>query len=92
MAIASLVVSGIAVFGLCAYGLGGYLGIVGAILGHVGRRQVRAQGGQGDGLALAGVIMGWVTTAIAVIATAVILFFVVWVARQTPGPTPFPTY
>jgi hypothetical protein len=45
------------------------IGLVGAILGHVARRQIRQTGEQGDGLALAGIIVGWVMTA----------FFVVWV-------------
>jgi hypothetical protein len=93
VAIASLVVSCAGVLGLCAYGLGGYLGVVGAILGHVARRQIRERGEGGDGLALAGVIIGWLTTAIAVIATVAIVFFVVWAARQESGsaPTPFQT-
>jgi hypothetical protein len=94
LAIASLVVSCAGVLGLCAYGLGGYLGIVGAILGHVGRRQIRERGESGEGLALAGVIIGWLTTAIAVIATAAIVFFVVWASGQESGssPTPFQTF
>jgi hypothetical protein len=94
VAIASLVVSCAGVLGLCAYGLGGYLGVVGAILGHVARRQIRERGEGGDGLALAGVIIGWLTTAIAVIATVAIVFFVVWAARQESGsaPTPFQTF
>ena len=94
VAIASLVVSCAAVLGLCAYGLGGYLGIVGAVLGHVGRRQIRERGDGGEGLALAGVIVGWLATAIAVIATVLIVFFVVWASRQDGGtaPTPFETF
>lgn len=68
LAIASLIVSVMAVSGLCFYGVGGLLGVVGAILGHVARRQIRQQGGAGDGMALAGVITGWVATAIAVLA------------------------
>lgn len=94
MAIASLVVSGAAVLGLCGYGLGGYLGIVGVILGHVGRRQLRERGESGEGLAQAAVIIGWVTTAIALIATALIIAFVVWASGQESGssPTPLQTF
>ena len=40
LAIASLVVSCVAIAGLCAYGLGALLGPVGAILGHVARRRI----------------------------------------------------
>ena len=94
LAIASLVVSCAGVLGLCAYGLGGFLGIVGAILGHVARRQIRERGEGGEGLALAGVIVGWLTTVIALLATAAIVFFAVWASGQESGssPTPFETF
>jgi hypothetical protein len=85
LAIASLVVSIIGAAGLCAYGLGGYLGIVGAILGHVAGRQIRERGGQGAGMAKAGVIIGWIVTGIAVLATIAIVIFVVWAANQPPS-------
>lgn len=48
--------------------------LVGAILGHVALGQIKRTGESGHGLALAGVIIGWVFTAIAAIA---ILFYVV---------------
>jgi hypothetical protein len=85
LAIAALVVSIIGGVGLCFYGLGGYLGIVGAILGHVAGKQIRERGGQGAGMAKAGVIVGWIATAIAVVATAVIIGFIVWAANQPPS-------
>jgi hypothetical protein len=55
LAIASLVCSlaGLAVF---------LPAPVGAILGHVARRQIRERGEQGDGMALAGIIIGWILT------------------------------
>ena len=55
LAIASLVCSlaGLAV-GLSAP--------VGAILGHIARKQIRERGEDGDGMALAGIIIGWVLT------------------------------
>ena len=37
---------------------------VGAILGHVARRQIKEKGEQGDGMALAGIIVGWVLTGV----------------------------
>jgi len=37
---------------------------VGAILGHIARRQIRERGEQGDGMALAGIIVGWILTGI----------------------------
>jgi hypothetical protein len=82
LAIGSLVVSVVGAFGLCGYGLGGYLGIVGAIMGHVARRQIRERGESGDGMALAGVIVGWIAFGIAVIATVLIVIFVVWASNQ----------
>src|SRR4051812_45977276 len=36
---------------------------IGAIVGHVSRRQIRQRGEQGDGMALAGIVVGWVLTA-----------------------------
>jgi hypothetical protein len=35
---------------------------VGAILGHIARRQIRERGESGDGMALAGIIVGWTLT------------------------------
>jgi hypothetical protein len=85
LSIAALVVSIVGAVGLCVYGLGGYLGIVGAILGHVATRQIRERGGQGAGMAKAGVIVGWIATGIAVLATVGIIFFVVWASGQPPS-------
>ena len=45
---------------------------VGIILGHMARRQIRQTGEQGDGLALAGMICGYVFTALYV------GFLVIW--------------
>jgi hypothetical protein len=77
LAVASMVVSIVGAVGLTCYGLGGYLGIVGAILGHVSRRQIRERGGSGDGMALAGIITGWIAAGLAVIATVIIIIFIV---------------
>lgn len=57
MAIASLILS------LHGLGLPG-LGLAGSILGHVGRRQILRTHEDGDGLAVAGIVIGWVSTAI----------------------------
>lgn len=85
MAIASMVVSIVGVLGLCGYGLGGWIGLIGAILGHVARRQIRERGESGDGMALAGIIIGWIATAIALIATVIIVGGIVWIANQDPS-------
>jgi hypothetical protein len=59
LAIASLVCSlaGILVF---------FSAPVGAILGHVARRQIQERGEDGDGMALAGIIVGWIVTGLGV--------------------------
>ncbi|WP_192808155.1 DUF4190 domain-containing protein [Hoyosella subflava] len=57
LAVGSLVVSLVSTFACC-----GAIGFVGALMGHVARGQIRATGEQGDGLALAGIIIGWITT------------------------------
>jgi MFS family permease len=75
LAIASLAVSIAGLVMLCGYGIGGIVGLVGAILGHVARRQVRERGENGSGLALAGIICGWIAVALGVVAIG----FLVWV-------------
>ncbi|BCB80097.1 hypothetical protein GCM10022251_07250 [Phytohabitans flavus] len=47
---------------------------VGAILGHIARRQIRERGEGGEGLALAGIIVGWILTGLLAL---VIAFYVV---------------
>lgn len=46
----------------------------GIVCGHIARAQLRASGEQGDGLALAGLILGYVFTA------GIVLFVIVWLA------------
>jgi hypothetical protein len=66
--------NGMAIAALVCAVLG--LGPVAAILGHVARKQIRETGEQGDGMALAGVIVGWITTGIyACVCAGYILFF-----------------
>ncbi|MEU4216234.1 DUF4190 domain-containing protein [Actinoplanes sp. NPDC026623] len=72
LAIASMVVSCVAVPGLCMWGVGGLLGLLGAILGHVARRRIRASGAGGDGLALAGIIVGWVMAGLSLIGVTLL--------------------
>lgn len=82
MAIASMIVSIVGALGICAWGVGAYIGVVGAILGHVARRQIRERGEGGDGMALAGIIIGWIATGIALLATVIIVVAVVLRAQQ----------
>src|SRR5262245_11214608 len=66
LAVASLVTS-ILAFVLCS----GLTGFIGAILGHMARRRIKETGQEGDGLALAGIIIGWIGTILAVLALGV---------------------
>jgi len=46
---------------------------IGAILGHVAKRQIAQSGEEGRGLATAGVIIGWAIVALYLIGTAVVV-------------------
>jgi hypothetical protein len=86
-AVAALVVSIVGALGICAYGIGGIVGVVGAILGHVARKQIRQSGEGGDGLALAGVIVGWIAAAIGLITVAVLGGVLLWASTLDPTTT-----
>ncbi|HWI44162.1 MAG TPA: DUF4190 domain-containing protein [Nocardioides sp.] len=68
LAIASLVVSIISITAFC-----GLTGIVGAILGHVARKQIRERNQGGAGMALAGIIIGWIGVALVVVFALVMI-------------------
>jgi hypothetical protein len=82
LAVAAMVVSIVGMAGVCAYGIGGLVGIAGAILGHVSRRQIRQRGEQGDGMATAGIVVGWIAAVLGVIFVAVIVLIIA-AASQT---------
>jgi hypothetical protein len=86
LALASMIVSIIAL-ALCS----GLPGIIGAIMGHVARRQVRERGEEGDGFALAGIIVGWIGFGIAIVATIFVVFIFV-IAASTADEYSDPTY
>jgi hypothetical protein len=44
---------------------------IGAIMGHVARRQIRQTGEDGEGLALAAIIIGWIITGLLVIGCVI---------------------
>jgi hypothetical protein len=68
LAIASMVTS-IAAFLVCA----GLPGIVGALMGHSARKQIRQTGEDGEGFATAGIIVGWIGFGLSLVF---ILFYV----------------
>ena len=75
-AIASLVVSCVSILGLCTWGIGSLLGVLGAIFGHVARRRIRASGAGGSGVALAGIIVGWTIAAIGLLLVVVLIVMI----------------
>jgi hypothetical protein len=86
MAIASLVLS------LCGLFTCGVTSLIGAILGHVSRRQIRERGEGGDGMALAGIVTGWIIFALAVIGVAAYVIFFIWLYNNSNRfPSTYPT-
>lgn len=71
LAIASLVVSIASVLFCC-----GVPGIAGAIMGHAARKQIKQQNQAGEGMALAGIIVGWAAFGIGVL---LVIFYVVFI-------------
>ena len=66
------------VLGILGWSMLPVLGSIGAIIfGHIARGQIRRSNGNedGDGLALAGLILGWVSVGLAILAIAAILLF-----------------
>jgi hypothetical protein len=75
MAITGMVLSICGAPFLFCYGVGGLLGLAGAIVSHVARRQIKARNEDGGGMALAGIIIGWICAAVGL--ALVVLF--VWI-------------
>lgn len=85
MAVGSMVVSIVGVTLLFCYGGGAILGIVGAVLGHVARRQIKANRESGDGMALAGIIVGWIAAGLGLLIFGAIMVFFVWALNTDPS-------
>jgi hypothetical protein len=70
-------------------GVGGFvigLSFIPAIIcGHLARRQIRRTGEQGDGMALAGLILGYVGTALFIALVAVLVTIAVKVGHSAPA-------
>lgn len=85
LAIGSMVVSIVGALTFWCYGLGGVFGLVGAILGHVALHQVRSHGDQGRGMAIAGVVIGWLAVALAI----GVLILIGWFANRLANDPTF---
>lgn len=69
-------------------------GLVAVITGHIARSQIKRSGEKGNSLALAGLIVGYISIGITLaLIAAYILFFILLVAfaASHSGPTPTPT-
>lgn len=60
---------------------------VGAILGHIARRQIRERGEGGDGLALAGIIVGWILTGLMVLLIVFYVVVIIIAVNSSSGST-----
>ncbi|MDI1460176.1 DUF4190 domain-containing protein [Catellatospora sp. KI3] len=85
MAVGAMVTAIVGAVTFCwLYGIPGLiLGPIGAILGHVARRRIRTTGEEGDGMALAGVIIGWIVTGLSLLLLIVIAVFFFWLSQQS---------
>ncbi|MEV0454368.1 DUF4190 domain-containing protein [Catellatospora methionotrophica] len=84
MAIGAMVTALAGAVMVCFYGVPALiLGPVGAILGHVARRKIRQSGEDGDGMALTGIIVGWIATALGLLVVAAIVALFVF-AESSP--------
>jgi len=63
----------------------GLTAIPAIVLGHAARRQVRKTGQRGDGMALAGLTLGWIGLLTAIIAGLII-------AASVSGHSPHPIF
>jgi hypothetical protein len=59
---------------------------VGAILGHIARKQIQETGEEGSGLATAGIIIGWIITGLVLIACCIgVIAFFASIGSHNPG-------
>jgi hypothetical protein len=79
-ALASLYFLGVGLFGLIALPLAVLFSLAGAVFGHSALRRIKETGQPGRGIALAGVILGWVVILPLGIAAMIPLSFLL-----TPG-------
>ena len=56
------------------------------VCGHIARRQIRRTGEDGDGMALAGLVLGWAGAALTVVVGIVIALIVISVTNSPSAP------
>jgi Domain of unknown function (DUF4190)/Domain of unknown function (DUF1707) len=85
MAIAALIC------GVCQIFFWFLAGIPAVVLGHLARRQIRQTGEDGDGMALAGMILGYIGLALTALFVIIIVIAAVAVSHSpSTGPVPGP--
>ncbi len=67
-----------------------FASIPAVILGHMARRQIRRTGEQGAGMALAGIIMGWIGICLTLLFVAAVVIAVAFITGHTSAPAPPP--
>lgn len=90
LAITSMILAICGLFLTVACGVGALLGIPAVILGHISRRQIREAGGSqtGDGLALTGLILGYL--AIGIMVLMGVFIGIALISESSSGSTTFP--
>ncbi len=78
------------VCGLAQFFFWTFASIPAVILGHMARRRIRQTGEQGDGMALAGLILGWIGIGITVIVAAFVVAVVATAIHAGTTVTPAP--
>jgi hypothetical protein len=99
LSIASMVVALVGLISSPCYGVPGIaIGMVGAILGHVGHKQAKERDEDGGGMAVAGITIGWIAVAVGLIILAIIIYVAFWYKHQIDNinnynytPTPYTT-
>jgi Domain of unknown function (DUF4190) len=81
LAIAAMTTSIVGIPLLSCYGIGVFVSLAGAIMGHIARRQVREREEDGGGMALAGIIVGWIGVGLSLLVVAGLVFFFVAMAN-----------
>src|SRR5262249_8192149 len=91
-AITALILSIVAFPFLLCYGIvGALLGVAGAIVGHVARNQIRDRGEGGGGMALAGIICGWIAFGLGVAGLVLFVWGIAQLSHLQPDPYPYPS-
>jgi hypothetical protein len=87
LAIASMILGIISIPAMCGYFVGGlFPGVLAIVFGHVARAQIRRDQSTGDGMAVAGLVMGYISTIVGLVAIVIlILFFIGMIATASSG-------